>query len=302
MLPGFAGVMVFYLLPFLEVVRRSFLKSGNGAFAGIDNYQTVFVNNAFRLAARNTLLYMALGVPLLMGISLILALLLRNLVQRRKFVSAMLLPMAVPAAVMVLVLRILIDRQGLINGIMTNMLEKIAMLPAFEGIDYLNSGWALAIVVCSLLWKNTGYMVILWLAGLAALPKEVEEAARVDGANRWQNWHYIIRPGLSGSFFTIGMLSVLQIFKSYREVWMVAGNYPQENIYFLQHLLQNWYLKLEFDRMAALTVLLSLVLLAVCLCLQKRLEPDRESAAVMKNKLGNRVRRRWALCKSYRGK
>ena len=93
----------------------------------------------------------------------------------------------------------------------------------------------------------------------------------MDGANRWQSWHYIIRPGLSGSFFTIGMLSVLQIFKSYREVWMVAGSYPQEHIYFLQ----NWYLKLEFDRMAALTVILSLVLLVVCLLLQKRMEPER---------------------------
>lgn len=272
LLPGFTGVMVFYLLPFLEVVRRSFLKSGNDAFVGVSNYQTVFTNNAFLLALRNTALYMALGVPLLMGISLILALLLRHLVPRRKFVSAMLLPMAVPAAVMVLVLRILIDKQGLINGIVTDVSLIIAALPAFEGVDYLNSGWALVIVLCSFLWKNTGYMVILWLAGLSALPKEVEEAAKVDGANRWQNWHYIIRPGLSGTSFTIGMLSVLQIFKSYREVWMVAGSYPQENIYFLQHLLQNWYLKLEFDRMAALTVLLSLVLLVVCLCLQKRLE------------------------------
>lgn len=272
LLPGFTGVMVFYLLPFLEVVRRSFLKSGNNAFVGVSNYQTVFTNNAFLLALRNTALYMALGVPLLMGISLILALLLRHLVPRRKFVSAMLLPMAVPAAVMVLVLRILIDKQGLINGIVTYVSLIIAALPAFEGVDYLNSGWALVIVLCSFLWKNTGYMVILWLAGLSALPKEVEEAAKVDGANRWQNWHYIIRPGLSGTSFTIGMLSVLQIFKSYREVWMVAGSYPQENIYFLQHLLQNWYLKLEFDRMAALTVLLSLVLLVVCLCLQKRLE------------------------------
>ncbi len=71
------------------------------------------------------------------------------------------------------------------------------------------------------------------------------------------------------------MLSVLQIFKSYREVWMVAGSYPQEHIYFLQHLLQNWYLKLEFDRMAVLTVILSLVLLVVCLLLQKRMEPER---------------------------
>ncbi len=264
--------MIFYLLPFFEVVRRSFLKSGNGAFVGMDNYRAVFGNGAFALAVRNTFLYMAAGVPLLMGISLFLSLLLRNLLQRRKLVSALLLPMAVPAAVMVLTLQILIDRQGVINGVLTHVSGKITALPAFTAIDYLNTGWALAVVVCSFLWKNTGYMVILWLAGLAALPKEVEEAAQVDGANRWQSWHYIIRPGLSGSFFTIGMLSVLQIFKSYREVWMVAGSYPQEHIYFLQHLLQNWYLKLEFDRMAALTVIMSLVLLAVCLLLQKRLE------------------------------
>lgn len=261
--------MLFYLLPFLEVVRRSFLKSGNGAFVETDNYRAVFENGAFALAVRNTFLYMVAGVPLLMGISLFLSLLLRNLVLRRRLVSAMLLPMAVPAAVMVLTLQILIDRQGLINGVLTNVSEKMAALPALAAIDYLNTEWAIVVVVCSFLWKNTGYMVILWLAGLAALPKEVEEAAKVDGANRWQSWHYIIRPGLSGSFFTIGMLSVLQIFKSYREVWMVAGSYPQEQIYFLQHLLQNWYLKLEFDRMAALTVILSLVLLAVCLLLQR---------------------------------
>ena len=55
---------------------------------------------------------------------------------------------------------------------------------------------------------------------------------------------------------------------------MVAVSYPQENIYFLQHFLQNWYLKLEFDQMAALTVLLSATLLVLCLILQKRLEPD----------------------------
>lgn len=272
LLPGFSGVMLFYLLPFFEVVRRSFFQSGNSAFVGIDNYRSVLENGAFLLAVRNTILYMAMGVPLLMGISLFLSLLLRSLLLRRKLVSAMLLPMAVPAAVMVLTLQILIDRQGVVNGVLTNVSEKMSALPVFAAIDYLNSEWALVVVVCSFLWKNTGYMVILWLAGLAALPKEVEEAAKVDGANRRQNWHYIIRPGLSGSFFTIGMLSVLQIFKSYREVWMVAGSYPQEHIYFLQHLLQNWYLKLEFDRMAALTVILSLVLLVVCLLLQKKLE------------------------------
>lgn len=277
MLPGFAGVTLFYLLPFFEVMRRSFVRSGNNVFVGMDNYCAVFTNGAFVLAVKNTLLYLTFGVPLLMGISLFLAMLLRNLAARRRFVSAMLLPMAVPAAVMVLTLRILVDRQGLINGILTDVSEAFTEISGFHPIDYMNSGWALIVVVCSFLWKNTGYMVILWLAGLAAIPKEVEEAAKVDGAGRWQSWRYIIRPGLSGSFFTIGMLSVLQIFKSYREVWMVAGSYPQEQIYFLQHLLQNWYLKLEFDRMAALTVILSFVLLVVCLLLQKRLEPREKS-------------------------
>lgn len=272
LLPGFAGVTLFYLYPFFEVMRRSFVRSGNNAFVGLDNYRAVFTNGAFALAVKNTMAYLALGVPLLMGISLFLALLLRGLCLRRRLVSAMLLPMAVPAAVMVLTLRILVDRQGMINGILTWASETFAEIPSFRPIDYMNSGWALIVVVCSFLWKNTGYMVILWLAGLAAIPKEVEEAAKVDGADRWQSWHYIIRPGLSGSFFTIGMLSVLQIFKSYREVWMAAGSYPQEQIYFLQHLLQNWYLQLEFDRMAALTVILSLLLLAVCLLLQKRME------------------------------
>lgn len=276
LLPGLTGVMIFYLLPFLEVVRRSFVKAGNNSFVGLDNYKAVLHNAAFRLAVRNTALYIVLGVPLLMGISLGLALLLRRITARRKLLSALLLPMAVPAAVMVLVLQLLVDKHGLLNGVILGLLSGTAGMSAFYGIDYLNSGGALAVVLCSFLWKNTGYMVILWLAGLSALPHDIEEAAEVDGANRWQRWHYITMPELSGSFFTIGMLSVLQIFKSYREVWMVAGSYPQENIYFLQHLLQNWYLKLEFDQMAVLTVLLSGVLLILCLFLQKHLEQGKE--------------------------
>lgn len=265
LLPGLSGVVLFYLLPFAEVVRRSFLRSGNGKFVGISNYQAVLANSAFRLAARNTSLYILIGVPLLMLVSLCLALLLRHLTIRSKILSAMLLPMAVPAAVMVLVLQILIDKHGLLNSIQS---------ASHMGIDYLNSGYALVVVICSFLWKNTGYMMILWLAGLASLKADVEEAAAVDGAGRFQRLYYIILPGLSGSFFTIGMLSVLQIFKSYREVWMVAGSYPQKMIYFLQHLLQNWYLKLEFDLMAALTVLLSAFLLLVSIFLYRHLEPE----------------------------
>lgn len=262
LLPGLAGVSLFYLLPFAEVVRRSFLQSASGRFVGVENYRQVFANQAFWRAVKNTAVFVGAGVPVLLLLSLAAALLLRKAVGSRKLLSALLVPMAVPAAVMVLLLQLLTDRSGLWNG-----LWKLQ-------IDYMNTVWAVVIVLLAFWWKNTGYMAVLWLTGLASVPRELEEAAAVDGAGKWARLVCITLPQLSGSFFTILMLSILQSFKSYREIWMAAGNYPQENIYLLQHLLQNWYLKMEFDRMAALTVLLALLLLVFCFLLQRRLERE----------------------------
>lgn len=225
LLPGLAGVSLFYLLSFAEVVRRSFLQSASGRFVGAENYRQVFANQAFWRAVKNTAVFVGAGVP-------------------------------------VLLLQLLTDRSGLWNG-----LWKLQ-------IDYMNTVWAVVIVLLAFWWKNTGYMAVLWLTGLASVPRELEEAAAVDGAGKWARLVCITLPQLSGSFFTILMLSILQSFKSYREIWMAAGNYPQENIYLLQHLLQNWYLKMEFDRMAALTVLLALLLLVFCFLLQRRLERE----------------------------
>lgn len=272
LLPGFAGVCLFYLFPFMETVRRSFIQSASGRFTGIENYRQVLKNQAFWLAVKNTGVFIGAGVPVLMLLSFAAALLLRKALGSRKLMSAMLIPMAIPAAVMVLILQLLTDRNGLWNGLISGLSQYIPFLPFGIHTDYMNSEWAVLIILISFWWKNTGYMTVLWLTGLSALPKELEEAASVDGAGKWKRLIYIIVPQLAGSFFTIFLLSMLQAFKSYREIWMAAGNYPQENIYLLQHLLQNWYLKLEFDRMAALTVMLSLLLLLLCFFLQKRLE------------------------------
>ncbi len=264
LLPGLAGVCLFYLLPFFEVARRSFFQSASGKFTGLENYRAVFDSEAFQLAVKNTCLFIGFGVPLLMALSLAAALLLNGAAGKHGLQMGFLIPMAVPAAVMVLILQILTNTRGILNG----------MFFREQPRDYMNSELALAVVVVSFLWKNVGYMMVLWLAGLAAQPVEQREAARVDGAGRWQLLRYVILPGLSGNAFVVGMLSVLQAFKSYREVWMAAGNYPYETIYFLQHLLQNWYLKLEFDAMAALTVLLAVLLLVLCLLLERRMEPE----------------------------
>lgn len=262
--PGFLGVSVFYLFPFVDVCRRSFLQSATGRFIGVDNYKQVLENKAFWRAVKNTAVYVGTGVCVLILLSFVIALLLRKAFGNKGMLSIMLLPMAIPAAVMVLLLEVIINRNGLWNGWLGLQ------------IDYMNTRWAVLIVLLAFWWKNVAYMVVLWLTGLAGIPKETEEAAAIDGAGRLAKVIYITLPQLTGSFFVILILSILQAFKSYREIWMTSGNYPQENIYLLQHLLQNWYLKLEFDKMAALTVMLSLFLLIFCMLLQDRLERNKE--------------------------
>lgn len=274
LLPGLLGICAFYLFPFAEVVRRSFYQSATGFFVGGENYQQLFQSQAFFRAVKNTAVFIGIGVPVLLCLSLGAALLLRRAFGSRKLLSAFLLPMAVPAAVMVAVLQLVTDANGLWNGLLAKMSQILPFLESVPHTDNMNTKWALLVVLLAFWWKNTGYMAVLWLTGLAALPKELEDAAAVDGAGRWKRLFYITMPQLSGCFFTILMLSILQAFKSYREIWMAAGNYPQGDIYLLQHLLQNWYLKLEFDKMAALTVVLAAVLLVFCIFLQRRLERE----------------------------
>ncbi len=136
-------------------------------------------------------------------------------------------------------------------------------------MDYLGTGASFWVLVASYLWKNTGYTVVLWLAGILSIPNEFVEAARVDGAGRGKCIRYIILPNLKGSFYTIVILSFLNSFKIYREAYLVAGSYPQEDIYLLQHLFNNWFVNLEFDKMAAAAVCVGAVLFVAIMALQR---------------------------------
>ena len=109
----------------------------------------------------------------------------------------------------------------------------------------------------------------MWLAGLGGIPLELLEAARVDGAGKWQRLWYIILPNLKGSLYTIVVLSFLNSFKIYREAYLTSGAYPDKSIYLLQHLFNNWFVNLELDKMAAAAVCTGSILMAVILLLQK---------------------------------
>ncbi len=268
LLPSLSGVTVFVLLPFLDVVKRSMQTAVTGAFTGVKNYGVIFHNQAFLLAVGNTLRFTLVCIPLLVLLGLLIAFPLSGFRSAGLIKSVYLFPLAMPTATVVLVWKMVFYRQGFLNLALTRLGELTGLWGAVR-VDYLSTGASFWVLVVSYLWKNTGYTVVLWLAGILSIPREYIEAAKVDGAGRWKCIRYIMLPNLKGSFYTIVILSFLNSFKIYREAYLVAGSYPQEDIYLLQHLFNNWFVNMEFDKMAAAAVCVGAVLLAAILVLQK---------------------------------
>lgn len=271
LLPGFCGVAVFSLLPFMDVIRRSFVQAVSGRFCGLENYRIVLHNRAFLLAEKNTLRFLLVCLPLLLGISLVLAFLLHAWQMAfhqklRLLKAAYLVPMAIPAASLVLLWKLMFDKHGFVNGILH--------LCGIHAVDWMNTGAAFFVLVFSYIWKNLGYTMVLWLAGLSSISPDLYEAAEMDGAGRMTQFFKITLPLIRPLIFTIVVLSFLNSFKVFREAYLVAGNYPQEDMYLLQHLFNNWFTDLSVDKMAAGSVLLALVITVFVLLLQKLWETN----------------------------
>lgn len=252
LLPNLLGVLYFSLLPMLQVLLRSFQSAVGGKWMGLRNYLTVLKNPAFQLAVSNTARFTLVCVPILVVTSLALAVALMAVPRAGKTIrTALLMPMAVPAASVVLVWKVLFHDRGLLNGVLLQM--------GLAGVNWMNSGAAFWMLVISYLWKNLGYTMVLWAAGLAGIPVSCYEAAQVDGANAWQTFLHITLPNLKGTAYTITVLSLLNSFKVFREAWLVAGDYPDTSMYLLQHLYNNWFRELDFDKIAAASVMTAAV-------------------------------------------
>lgn len=265
--PSFCGVLIFVLIPFLDVFKRSFTTAVTNQFNGIRNYQTIFTNQAFMLAVKNTIRFTLVCIPLLVVVGLIIALPLSKMKSAGVIKSLYLFPLAMPTATIVIVWKMFFYRQGFLNLFLSRIGELTGLWGEIHK-DYLGSSAAFWVLVFSYVWKNTGYTVVLWLAGILGIPNEMIEAARVDGASERQSFFKIVLPNLKGSLYTIVILSFLNSFKIYREAYLVAGAYPEQDIYLLQHLFNNWFVNLDFDKMAAAAVCVGGFLFVVIMLLQ----------------------------------
>jgi multiple sugar transport system permease protein len=243
--PSLLGVLVFVMIPFGDALRRSFFDSRGIDFVGLG----VLANQAFRLAAVNTVRFMGTALPLLMAVSFFLSLLVYQYSRKKSFFKTVLvLPVAVPAASVVLLWRMVFCEQGIINelfGLQT---------------DWIYGPASFSVLIFAYLWKNTGYQMLLWLAALGGISDELYEAAEVDGAGWLQKLLYITIPQVRKAAGMILFLAVINSFKVFREAYIVAGSYPNDRIYLLQHLFNHWFLNLDVQKMCAAAVLLTIVI------------------------------------------
>ena len=255
----------FYIIPFGITISKTF--SGGMAafnFVGLDNYISVLGSEAFRLAAGNTFKFIGAGVPLLMALSLAVALLLntklkgdRRLRGADGFRAAYVLPLVLPTASVIMVFRILFDAGGVINYTLAKL--------GSDAVNFLRSGNVFWVLVLLYLWKNIGYGIILTLAGLTQIPKEYYEAARVDGASGFRQLLRITLPLMAPTFFFVMIISIVGAFKSFREAFALAGSYPHESMYMLQHFMNNNFARLNYARLSVAAVMTFLVIFAFVL-------------------------------------
>lgn len=255
--PSFLGVLTFFLLPFLVVIYYSMVDNPISAnFVFLDNFRSVTKNAAFRTAVTNTATFSAIAVPLSVVLSLILAIVLEaKLPFRSQFRTFFLSPMMVPVASVVLIWQVLFHYNGAVNDI----------LMAFGGekIDWMKSKYSIIVVVILFLWKNLGYNMILFMAALASIPKDILEVARLESATPLQTFFYIKIRYLSSTILFVTIMSLISSFKIFREIYQLTTDYPYDSIYMLQHFMNNKFKNLDYQTLSAAAILMSLVMIVI---------------------------------------
>ena len=255
--PSFLGVMAFFILPFIVVIVYSLVDNPiNMEFNGLGNFIRVINNGAFKKAIANTLKFSVIAVPLAVVLSLMLAIVLEwKIPFRSQFRTFFLSPMMVPVASIVLIWQVLFHYNGAVNE----------WLGAFgiDKVDWLKSSKAYIVVVVLFLWKNLGYNMILFMAALSNIPEDLIEVARLENANKWQIFYHIKLRYMSSTILFVTIMSLINSFKVFREIYLLTGDYPVDTIYMLQHYMNNMFAKLDYQNLSAAAVLMSLCMIVI---------------------------------------
>lgn len=256
-LPSLIGVLIFFIVPFGIVINYSLINNPvMNEFVGLENYRKLFQTVAFKKAASNTAEFSLVSVPLAIILSLWLAVMLERKIPGRSIMRTFFLsPLMVPTASVVLVWQVLFHTHGTLNQ----------MIEAFggQGVDWVKSAHGQIIIIVMFLWKNIGYNMILFMSALAAIPKDIIEVAELEGASKLYQFIHIKLRYLSPTILFVLILSLINSFKIFREVYLLTGDYPYDKMYMLQHFMNNTFNSLDYQKLSAAAVVFSLVMIVI---------------------------------------
>lgn len=256
-MPSLVGVLIFFLIPFGIVVYYSLINNPiMHEFVGLDNYKRLIETVAFKKAAVNTAAFSLISVPLAVILSLWFAVLLERDIPGKSVVRTFFLsPLMVPTASVVLVWQVLFHTNGTLNQI----------IEMFGGgsVDWMKSSYGQTIIIVMFLWKNMGYNMILFMSALASIPRDIIEVAKLEGASGWYQFVHIKLRYLSPTILFVLILSLINSFKIFREVYLLTGDYPYDKMYMLQHFMNNTFNSLDYQKLSSAAVLFSLVMIVV---------------------------------------
>ena len=272
LLPSLLGVFIFFIAPFLIVIYYSIVDNPiSRVFVGVNNYKNLVGTKAFIQAATNTMKLSFTAVPLVVILSLLLAALMDSKIPGKSaFRTFFISPMMVPIASIVLIWQVVFSYKGTANIVLSRILEKgipfgvdSYLIPPWEAVDWFKSPKCFIAVILLFLWKNLGYNMILFLSGLNNIPKDLLEVANLEGAGPvWRMVHIKFRY-LSPTFLFVTILSLINSFKLYREIYLLTGQYPYEGLYMLQHFMYNNFLTLDYQKLSSAAIVMGAVMVVV---------------------------------------
>ena len=271
--PSLIGVAIFFVLPFIVICYYSLINNPNQHdFVFLDNFIQLIHNSAFRTAAYNTARFSAVAVPLAVILALGLAVILEcRIPLKSQFRTFFLSPMMVPVASIVLIWQVLFNYNGAINDFLA--------IFGVEKIDWFKSQYDQVAVILLFLWKNLGYNMILFMAALSNIPRDLLEMADIEGADPWFKFVHIKLHFLSPTILFVTILSLINSFKVFREIYLLTGDYPYEGVYLLQHFMNNAFASLDYQRLSAAAVLMAIamvIIIAILFFIEDRFGKDVE--------------------------
>jgi len=251
-LPSFVGMSLFFFIPAVFTLVHT-LTSAGGDFVWISNFTEVLTNPVFQLASKNSLLFIAVILPLNIIIPFLLASAIRNIRYKNAFAIAFMLPLIIPSGSVVFFWNSLFTDNGAINPILFQM--------GVETVPWLMTDWSFWIIVVIFLFRNIGFNMVLFMAGLTLIPKDYYEAVKLDGAGAYATFRNVTLVYIMPTTFLAFMMSIINSFRIFREIYLLFGPYPHQSVYMLQHFMNNQFLFANMQRLSVTAISLSIAII-----------------------------------------